>query len=163
MRKLLLIRHAKSSWKFPDLDDHERPPNKRGQRDVLTMSRHLADKDEILDVIYSSTATRALEYAETLSEFINISLVPDLSFYTFSADELLEILRSLPDDAYNVAVVGHNPAITQVVNKLTNAELKNVPTSAIVAIDCSIQSWHELGEAEHDCELAYFDYPKMLI
>ena len=54
MRKLVLIRHAKSSWKFPELDDHERPLNKRGERDSLSMARHIADK-ETLDVLYSST------------------------------------------------------------------------------------------------------------
>lgn len=160
MRKLLLIRHAKSSWKFPDLDDHERPLNKRGQRDTLTVARHLADKDEVLDVIYSSTATRALELAQTISEFTNVSLIPDLSFYTFSADELLEILKNLPDQARNVAVVAHNPAIIQVVNRLTNAELVKVPTAGVVALECPIESWVDLGEIEHDCELVYFDYPK---
>jgi phosphohistidine phosphatase len=162
MRRLLLIRHAKSSWKFPDLDDHERPLNKRGQRDVLTMARHLAEKSESIDVIYSSTATRALDYAQLLSEFTNTSLNPDLTFYTFSDGELLEILRNLPDDAHTIGVVGHNPAITRVVNYLTGEQFANVPTSGIAAIDCFKESWSELGEVEGDCELAYFDYPKML-
>lgn len=162
MRKLLLIRHAKSSWKFPDLDDHERPLNKRGQRDILSMARHLAYKDEVLDVIFSSTAIRALELAQMISELTNVSLVPDLSFYTFSDDELLEILRNLPDEAQNVAVVAHNPAITQVVNRLTDANLNNVPTSGIVAIECPVDSWSVLGDIERDCQLLYFDYPKML-
>lgn len=161
MRRLLLIRHAKSSWKFPELDDHERPLNKRGERDVLTMARHLADKAEPLDVIYSSTATRALDYAQLLSEFTNCSLIPDLSFYTFSDEELLEILRNLPDDAINIAVVAHNPALLRVVNQLTAKEFSNVPTSGIVAIDCVVASWSELGGGAGACELAYFDYPKM--
>ncbi|MDB4511942.1 hypothetical protein N9060_00625, partial [Arenicella sp.] len=87
---------------------------------------------------------------------------PDLSFYTFSADELLEILRSLPQQAANVAVVAHNPAITQVVNRLTNAELANVPTAGIVALDCPLVCWSELDDIKHDCQLRYFDYPKML-
>ena len=162
MRKLLLIRHAKSSWKFPELDDHERPLNKRGQRDIISMARHLAHKDEVLDVVYSSTAVRALELAAMISELSNVSLVPELSFYTFSADELLEILRNMPDEARNIAVVAHNPAITETVNRLIDADLNNVPTSGVVAIECPIDSWSLLGELEQDCELLYFDYPKML-
>ena len=160
MRRLLLIRHAKSSWKFPDLDDHERPLNGRGERDSISMARHLADKDEMLDVIYSSSAIRALEYAERISEFTNISLVPELSFYTFDVDELIEILRHLPDSAERVAIVAHNPAITQAVNRLTGSEINNVPTAGIAAIDCNIDTWTDIRQGV--CELAYFEYPKML-
>jgi len=159
MRKLLLIRHAKSSWKYHHLDDHERPLNKRGQRDVITMARHLADKHEPLDVIYSSTAVRALDFAQNLSEFTQVSLVPDLSFYTFDVDQLLEIIRNLPDSAERVAVVAHNPAITQAVNRLSDSEIRNVPTAGIVALDCTIESWADLQDSA--CQLAYFDYPKM--
>lgn len=162
MRKLVLIRHAKSSWKFPDLDDHERPLNKRGKRDCLTMARYLADKDEMLDVIYSSTAERALELAQMISEFSNVSLIPDLSFYTFSADDLLEILRNLPDEAYNIAVVAHNPAIKKVINRLTNSTLEKVPTSGLAVIDCFIKSWRELGDSGTATTLASFDTPKTI-
>lgn len=159
MRRLLLIRHAKSSHKHPELDDHERPLNRRGERDVIHMARHLADKDEHLDVIYSSTAVRALDLAQAISEFTHVSLVPDLSFYTFNARDFLEVLQNLPEHAYCVAVVAHNPAITQTVNHLSGDTLPNVPTSGIVALDCDIENWAELGE--NAAELVYFDYPKM--
>lgn len=160
MKKLLLIRHAKSSWKFSELDDHERPLNKRGERDRIAMARYLADIDVDVDVIYSSTATRALDLAQTISEFTNIMLVPDLSFYTFDADQLLQIIQSLPDEAHSVAVVGHNPAITQTVNSLTGAELSNVPTSGVATISCNIEVWSELETGAG--ELLSFIAPKLL-
>lgn len=159
MRRLLLIRHAKSSHKFDQLDDHERPLNKRGERDSITMARLLADKNESLDVIYSSTAIRALSYAEVISEFTHVTLVPELSFYTFDVDELIEILRCLPDNAYNVAIVLHNPALTQAINRLTNENIKKVPTAGIAAINCPIEQWADLLEVES--ELDYIDTPKM--
>jgi phosphohistidine phosphatase len=162
MRRLLLIRHAKSSWKDLDVGDHERPLNKRGERDSLSMARHLADKDEHLDVIYSSTANRALDYAQLLSDFSGTELVADLSFYTFEDFELLEILKNLPESATRVAVVAHNPAITRVVNQLTMAELRNVPTAGIVAIDYCGDEWQDIGDVAGQCELDYFDFPKML-
>ena len=162
MRRLLLIRHAKSSHKFEDLDDHERPLNKRGERDSITMARHLADKAESIDVIYSSTAFRALDFAQTISEFTGFTLIPDLSFYTFDVDELIEILRNLPNDAQTVAVVAHNPAITEIVNRFTEKDLNNVPTAGIVALNCNIENWRELGDVFNNCEIDYFDYPKML-
>lgn len=162
MRKLLLIRHAKSSWKFPDLDDHERPLNKRGERDSLAMARHLHDKDEILDVMYSSTATRALMLAESICDLSNTTMIPDLSFYTFDADELLQILRCLPDDATRVGIVAHNPGITRVANKLSGERIKNVPTSGVVALQYDGETWAELGDMQEQCRLEYFDFPKML-
>ena len=163
MKKLLLIRHAKSSWKDESLDDHERPLNKRGERDVITMARHLADKDELLDVIYSSTATRALDYAQLLSEFTDTTLIPDLSFYTFRDEDLLEIIMHLPNSADNVAIVGHNPAITQVVNKLSGEQIANIPTAAIAALECNVASWSDLVDEQYECLLSYLDYPKMFV
>jgi len=159
MRRLLLIRHAKSSHKDSDLDDHERPLNQRGERDRITMARHLADRDEQLDVIYTSTAIRAIDYAQTISDFTNITLVPDLSFYTFDADELVEILKCLPDTVYSAAIVTHNPAITRAVNRLTNDTIKKVPTSGIVAINCPVEEWADLTEVQS--EVDYVSYPKM--
>lgn len=159
MRKLLLIRHAKSSWKYPELDDHERPLNKRGERDTLTMARYLAERDEAMDVIFSSTATRALDLAQHISEITYTELIPDLSFYTFDEEQLLEILRCLPEAAERVAVVAHNPAITRAANRLTAKDYDNVPTSGIVAIDCDIDSWADLNSGQ--CEVDYFVYPKM--
>jgi len=150
MRKLILIRHAKSSWKHPELDDHERPLNKRGERDSLTIARHLQAQSEI-----------ALDLAQTISDFCYTSLIPDLSFYTFDTDELLEILRSLPNEASQVAVVGHNPAITQAVNRLTASQLLNVPTSGVVTIECPIEEWHQLDEGL--CELLSVTTPKTLL
>lgn len=164
MKRLLLIRHAKSSWKHEDLDDHERPLNKRGERDVITMARHLANLDESLDVIYSSTATRALDFAQVISDFTHTTFIPDLSFYTFRADELLEIVSHIPDSAERVAIVGHNPAITQLANRLLQSEvddeISKVPTSGMVALDCPVDSWVEITDI--GCELSYFHYPKML-
>lgn len=160
MRRLLLIRHAKSSHKFEELDDHERPLNKRGERDSITVARHLADKGETLDVIYSSTAIRALDFAQVLSDFTNITLVPELSFYTFDPDELISIIKSLPDTLYEVAIVAHNPAMTEVVNRLTNEEISKIPTAGVAALNCPIDEWADILEAK--AELSYLISPKTL-
>ena len=160
MRRLLLIRHAKSSHKFDELDDHERPLNKRGERDAITIARFIAEQDESLDVIYSSTATRALDFAQVISDFSTITLVPDLSFYTFDPDELIEIIKSLPDTVYEAALVLHNPAITQVLNRLTNGKIDNIPTAGVAAVNCPVEQWQDILEAQ--AELDYFITPKTL-
>lgn len=170
MKQLLLIRHAKSSWKRShlegsdlepsELDDHDRPLNARGERDSFTMARFIAESDEMLDVLYSSSAVRAISFAEKIAEFAHINLVPDLSFYTFSGDELIEIICSLPAQVQRVGIVGHNPAITQAVNRLCNEQITNVPTAGVVSIECSINEWQEIVEAP--CQLSYFESPKRL-
>ena len=163
MKILTLIRHAKSSWKHEELDDHERPLNKRGERDALAIARYLqmqSDIDDSFDVIYSSTATRALELGQTISDFTNITLIPDLSFYTFDPDELLEILRSLLEQASRIAIVGHNPAIIQLVNRLSAASLKKLPTSGVVTLECPVDYWHELDQGL--CNLNSVITPKLL-
>ena len=160
MKKLLLIRHAKSSWTDDELDDHERVLNARGERDSFTMARFLADTDEGLDVIFSSTATRALEFAHVISEFTDVTLVPDLSFYTFDEDELMEIIRSLPDAANRVAIVAHNPAIHRVSERLCEAEIEKMPTASIASFQCFIETWKDINQS--NCELNYFQTPKRL-
>ncbi|RBP49144.1 SixA phosphatase family protein [Arenicella xantha] len=160
MKTLFLIRHAKSSWQDQDLDDHERPLNKRGERDSLTMARYLAERDESIEVIYSSTAIRALDFAQNLSDFTGVTLMPDLTFYTFDVDELHEILKHLPEHVTNVAVVGHNPAITEAVNRLAAQGYDNVPTAGIVKMECDIEDWSQLYAG--CAELQYFVSPKML-
>lgn len=159
MRQLFLFRHAKSSWKYPELDDHERPLNKRGKRDSLFMARNFAEKLENLDIIYSSSAVRALEFAELISEFTQVDLRPDLTFYTFDDAQLMQALSELPSEVSSAAVVGHNPAITRTVNRLTDADIVNVPTSAVASIQCAIDDWSELSDAVGHLE--YHEYPKL--
>lgn len=161
MKKLLLIRHAKSNWSDDQLDDHERPLNARGERDSITMARFLADADEGLDVIFCSTANRALDFAHVISEFTDVTLVPDLSFYTFDEDELMEIIRSLPDDAKNIAIVAHNPAIHRVAERLCEADIEKMPTAAVASFQCHVEEWREINES--NCELNYFQTPKRLM
>ena len=160
MHKLLLIRHAKSSHKFFQLDDHDRPLNERGERDAIKMARWLANSKESLDVIYSSTARRSLKLAERIHQFTGTLIDDRSTFYTFNERQLLDSLTHLPSSHSKVAVVGHNPAITYVANYLTRNNIDNIPTSGIVAIDCNILSWNELEN--NVCKLNYFVYPKML-
>ena len=61
MKTLLILRHAKSSWKFPDLTDHDRPLNRRGKRDAPRMGRTLRERELVPDLVISSTATRAMD------------------------------------------------------------------------------------------------------
>lgn len=158
MRRLLLIRHAKSSWKFPELDDHDRPLNARGRRNTELMSKRLQERGESLDVIISSTASRALDFAQAIRSALDIKLIANIELYNFSCGDLLQALCCIDNQYQRVAIVAHNPAITQVANSLTGNEIVNIPTSGIIALDCDIVSWGELAQKHY--RMDYFDYPK---
>lgn len=158
MHHLLLIRHAKSSHKDPSLADHNRNLNKRGERDLLLAEAHFEGNPYQSDLIVSSTAVRAQRLAQTIAKSAHVSLASDSRLYTFSSYDLLHVLQSLPDASSSIAIVGHNPAITDVVNRLSGAQIANVPTSGCVHLQTSIRRWSELQEKCAD--LISFEYPK---
>ncbi|MEO0443990.1 MAG: histidine phosphatase family protein [Pseudomonadota bacterium] len=157
VKRLLLIRHAKSSWDFPSVSDHDRPLNKRGKRDAPLMAQSLVAKGESLDVLFSSTATRAFDLAKPIAETLNIPLVTTRELYTFSDSTLMVFIHALTENYKRVGLVSHNPAITELANFL-GAKTANVPTSGIIAFDVDVDQWRKLGPSY--CRMDYFDCPK---
>lgn len=146
MKTLFLARHAKSSWKFPELADHDRPLNKRGQRDKVTMAHRLKVMGISVDSVHSSTAVRAADFAKVISNELSVPLFLDRDFYTFDSRALLSALVALPEEKTSLLVVGHNPAMTDVVNWLTGQAVENVPTSGVAKISFKLESWGGLYE-----------------
>lgn len=161
MFRLLLIRHAKSSWKEPTLADIDRPLNTRGKRDVPEMARRLQKAAENIELVVSSPAVRAQEIAKSVATVVHAPLEVIEGFYTFSLNALLRALSELPSVYTRIAVVGHNPAITEVANYLAGESIINIPTSGVVALDCHIDGWSSLQAGS--CVMDYFDYPKKLL
>ena len=157
MRTLILARHSKSSWKYPELDDHDRPLNKRGKRDAPMMAERLAARELGIETIYSSSAHRAFRFAQALHNGCGGKLVEDRDLYTFSARTLLNWLVGVDDAQQCIVLVAHNPGITDLANHLTNVAFSNIPTSGLVTISVS-SPWVDLSPQM--CELVDFDYPK---
>jgi phosphohistidine phosphatase len=159
MKTLILVRHAKSSWKKP-LPDHLRPLNKRGKRDVPMMGKRLAKREIEPDAIISSPATRALATAETIAQEIGYprdEIRVDERLYGASAFELLEIIQELDDHLDCVMLFGHNPGLTDLVNDL-GCDVDNVPTCGVVELEFDIDFWATVGDI--DPTHVDFDYPK---
>ena len=148
MKTLLLLRHAKSSWKQPELHDHDRPLNKRGKKEAPIVGSYLKDNDLVPDLILSSTARRAHDAAQSVLEESGfpgqIDLYQDL--YLSDTSCYLDILRYLPDDANRVLVVGHNPDLEELLTLLTDVT-EHLTTAALAQVDLPITSWQELSEA----------------
>ncbi|MDO6594780.1 histidine phosphatase family protein [Neptuniibacter sp. 1_MG-2023] len=161
MKKLTLVRHAKSSWKHPELTDFERPLNKRGKRDLPAMVERLADYQLTPDTLLSSGATRTLSTAKAICSRLAIPQnqileIPEL--YESSAETLLLVLQNMPESYKHIMLVGHNPGLEHLASILRQESVTKFPTAAVMHLHLSIKNWHEL--AEGCASLSLFDYPK---
>jgi phosphohistidine phosphatase len=149
MKILTLIRHAKSSWDQPGLDDIDRPLNPRGRHDAPLMGSVLARRGFAPDRFFTSPALRALRTAQAIAAALGrpaswIRL--DDRWYHRQSKGLLDVLRSLAPELQWVACVGHNPALTELVNRLAGKKVDNVPTAGIVQLHFEIDQWTQLGQ-----------------
>jgi len=143
MKKLILVRHAKSSWKH-DVIDHERPLNSRGLQDADLVSQHLKSSNISPNLVLSSDAYRAKKTAEIFIS--NLGINPKLlrfnhSLYDFSGELLTDVIKSCDSNVDVLMVFGHNHAITDFVNTFGDQFIENVPTSGVVSIEFNINKW----------------------
>ncbi len=146
MKTLLVLRHAKSSWNDPTLDDHERPLNKRGQRDAVRMGTLVREQGLTPDVIISSDAVRARLTAEAVAEaaLYTREIRLDRQLYAAGPASILAVLRTVGQTkARSVMVIGHNPGLEELVTKLTG-DPQDLPTAALAQIALPIARWSEL-------------------
>ncbi len=165
MKTLYLIRHAKSSWDDPELDDFERPLNKRGKKDAPNMAKRLKEKRVTPDFMISSPAARALDTCKEFARILDYDkdkIKTDQRLYHADEDQILTVIRDLKDrvrdDEEIVLLFGHNPGLTEFANVLMNQSIKNIPTCGIVKCHLKIDHWKD---ATFGCGvLDFFDFPK---
>ena len=161
MKRIILVRHAKSSWDDASVQDRERPLNDRGRKNAPEMAKRLEKKEIVIDHILSSPAKRAKKTAELFAEELkipskHISYIEDL--YMGGESDFNRVIAGAPDDALTIAIFSHNPGITEFANTLTNVRLDNMPTCSVFGVKARIGSWKEFAAAEK--EFWFFDYPK---
>jgi len=146
MKTLLVLRHAKSSWKDNSLPDRERPLNKRGREEAPKMGALLRKHDLLPDLVLSSPAQRARSTAELASEACGYEGEVEFrdELYSFEAEPYLKALSSLADSCQCVMIVGHNPAMEELVEALTEEYLP-MPTAALAQIELPVQQWSKLA------------------
>lgn len=162
-KTLFLVRHAKSSWDDPDLDDRERPLNKRGKRDAPKMGEHLAGFKIRPDVIISSPAVRAYKTAREIATklgFKKSDVQKNEDLYSFDSSDIMDVVKGLSDDYSSIMLVGHNPAITLLVNELSGSDIDNVPTCGVAVLGFNVEKWRAVKKGA--AELQGFEYPKKL-
>ncbi len=151
MRHLYLLRHAKSSWEDPGLADRDRPLATRGRKAVTKVARHLRAEGIRPELVLCSSATRARETLEGLTEALGgADVTLDDGLYAAEADQLLERLRRVPDGIGSVMLIAHNPGLQDLAIDLASSgpDLERVrekfPTGALATIGLA-GSWHDLA------------------
>ncbi len=167
MRRLYVLRHAKSSWDDPSLDDFDRPLTERGRHGARLMGRHLAAARVHPALVLCSAAKRArqtLELVEPALEGVPVAIEADL--YEADKAELLVRLRRLDDHLGSVMLVGHNPGLERLAEGLVAHHgdgealarfTEKFPTCALAVLDCDLAHWAELEDGT--CRLAEFVRP----
>ena len=142
MRKLLILRHAKSSWDDTSLNDFDRPLNERGRRDIPLMATALASQGLKPELIVSSPAARAKLTAELFKQAARweAPLKFDQRIYEASAGSLFSIVLELSDEITICVLVGHNPGVEGLV-RLLSGSIAFMPTAAVAVIEFDIDSW----------------------
>jgi len=162
MKKLWIIRHAKSSWSDYSLPDHDRPLNKRGKRDAPFMSNLINEKYPVPQRLYSSTANRALttcrEFQKTFGyDDTQVIQIPEL--YHASLSNCLNAIHQIDESLEVAAIFGHNPTFTYLIEELADEGPDNLPTCGCALITSESDNWSNF-EVE-SCTLSELLYPKM--
>jgi phosphohistidine phosphatase len=162
LRHLWLLRHAKSSWDDPGLDDHDRPLSPRGERAAAAMASHLSASGVQPRLVLCSSALRARQtlglVLASLGNRGALAIEIDPELYTFDAGVLLERLRSVPDSVTSLLLVGHNPAVQELAllvaahGALRDRVAAKLPTGAVVTIALADDPWSTLGEGNAEIE-----------
>lgn len=160
MKKLILIRHAKSAWDDPSLSDHDRPLAERGLQDAPKMAKRLIKRRIQADLLVSSTALRAKETAKFIAEELRYpkdKILLESSLYHASSHSILKYLRAQHDRHDTILIFGHNPGFTDLANYL-GAELDNLPTCGQFGVGIKSEHWADLKP--ETVEEWFVDFPK---
>jgi phosphohistidine phosphatase len=160
-RRLILVRHAKSSWDYAELSDFERPLNPRGRRDAPEMAARLAEVLEPPLRLVSSPALRAITTAHAFADALllpreQIHLEPRI--YEASAGALLRIVRQLDPADSQVLLFGHNPGFSDLAVLLAASPIAEMPTCAVLRLRFAVDAWSKIKERSGEIE--GYDFPK---
>jgi phosphohistidine phosphatase len=145
MKTVLLLRHAKSSWNNAKLLDFERPLNERGRAAAKSIGRYITRHKLNPDLVLSSPAVRARETADLVlkSARLQVEIRQDERIYEAGPLRLLEVVSQIDEDKKNVLLVGHNPGMEELLQRLTGQEA-HMPTATLAKIKIVVKSWENV-------------------
>lgn len=150
MKRIILMRHGKSSWEY-GISDKDRPLKERGINDAHLIAQNFKKEGIKVDFAFSSLANRALHTAiiflsSTGHDFEKFRITEDL--YDFSGDSVKSYVKAFDDDHQTVAIFGHNHAFTGLANLWGDQYVDNVPTSGLVLIEFAERDWKSISKGK---------------
>ena len=154
MRRLMLLRHAKSDWSVAGARDHDRVLNARGREAAPKMGAYMARHALVPDLVVASTASRVSETLELVLPAFEAppKVQQDARVYGAGANALLGVIKETPRDAHSLLLVGHNPGIGELASALIASGdvearqqlLEKFPTAALAVIDFAVDDWSKV-------------------
>lgn len=166
MKQILLLRHAKSSWDDPGLNDFDRPLAERGVQDAPLMGQFVKNAGYSPAVIYSSPAKRAVQTAKLFLEGAGIKedhIQWNEDLYYGAMKDYIEQIQAVSDEHERVMLVGHNPIIENTTGMLAGSKHKiavRMPTAALACLECFADAWEDV--APGTCQIKWMMIPKLL-
>lgn len=161
MKKLILIRHAKSDWGNPGLADFDRPLNDRGKKDAPVMAQRLLDRKVAIDAFITSPAKRAAKTAKIFAAAYGRKkddILFNEELYLAAPQTFYTVIEKAADTFDSIAVFSHNEGITEFANMIAEVRIDNIPTCGVFAVKADCKRWADFREAKK--EFWFFDYPK---
>ncbi len=157
MKKVIFLRHAKSSWDDPAVDDHDRPLNGRGKAAAPLIGRWLSERRHLPDTVLCSSSARTTETVRRLRK--SLPRLPDpvveRGLYHASPSAMRDRLAMLPPECETVMLVGHNPGLGSLVRKMSDGRenrrcrraYEHFPTGAAAVLELDVESWSQIDFA----------------
>ena len=158
MKRLTLLRHAKSSWDDPVARDFDRPLNAKGQRAGRTVGEAMRQLGLSFDAVVASPAARVAETLEEVAQGFGEPLTPrfDERIYLASLDALLEVVHATDDRVHSLLLVGHSPGLERLALHLAGVKdralrksvEKKYPTGALIELSLPVDRWRDVDDGE---------------
>lgn len=159
MKRIYLVRHAKSDW-HNNLEDFDRPLNNRGETDAPEMAKRIKEMGFVPDIIISSPAKRAIttaKYFASVFKYSHECIQEERSIYDVGQRYTLKLITELPETLNSPMIFGHNPDHSYLATYLSNSEIGNMPTCSVVGIEFDTDSWEDIKKAKST--LLFFEFP----
>lgn len=158
MKKLILVRHAKSDWP-EETDDFDRPLADKGLQDALKMSKFLKNSSIVIDHLVSSPAVRALNTCKVFNQTYRLNYNTNEKLYNPTENNFQSVIYDLNDDHHSVAFFSHNNGISNFANSISH-DIFHFPTCGVAGFEIDCDSWSQFDGANK--KLLFFYEPKKI-
>lgn len=160
MKSIIFLRHGKAAQPLVGQRDFERPLVEKGIDEVQNIAERLIKRNLNIDMIFSSPARRTQQTAQIVSEKIKSATIEyNSDIYESSINTMIQLIHKLPINKDHILIVGHNPCLTEIMSKISNSYIDNLPTSGIYQLSFETKTWDNIGEVKG--KLDWIDYPKL--